>query len=136
MKKYYGTWPDPLPSGKKPKEMKKPDVIGGMGWMEAQRDADVAYYEPLIQQERQKTIQEFYDAVTNPDHPLFPKIIGRIEHTIKEVKAEVAREMDTLVSHCNCREYDWGDEIGIKLYYQVPQEAWQSLKDKFLKKAA
>jgi len=85
MKTYYGTWPDPLPSGKKPKEMKKPNVIGGMGWMEAQRDADVAYYEAKL-----KYKDEYFEAFRKETNKEFQKLI-------QQAKAEVAREIENFL---------------------------------------
>jgi len=90
------------------------------GLLQAQRDADVAYYEPLIQHAKQEAKEEILDGLQ----------AGNIElrGIVASIKEEVMREMIGYIEMIS--DTHFGSYYGIK----IEKVIWDEFKSKYLSK--
>jgi hypothetical protein len=95
---------------------------------QAQLDADVAYYEPLIQQAKEETIQGIAKALRNPKHPLYQEVIKEIETTIQQVAREIFEE----VERERFAEPQYIPQAGKEpVIITLTEDTWQEIKSKY-----
>jgi hypothetical protein len=104
--------------------------------VKAQLDADVAYYEPLIQQEIKEATRDAFSRIEKIDaaQQILKEKLSNVELAIQQAKSEVAREIfEEIERHRSCDS--WGNPtISLGFYNgtgQILDDWYQSLKSKY-----